>query len=102
MKIKVGTINAHLLRLSVNAPSRTHYRPKPGDDDVFFQIDPGRFRLYDPLNDPAPITKQTSAAPIAAAADDVTDAGGVSTTEFAYEHDLRDYLAGTFTSSSRG
>lgn len=62
-KIKKGTITAHLIRLSVNAPSRFHYSAKPGEDDVFFQIDPGHFRLYDPANDPTPIYVATDARP---------------------------------------
>lgn len=35
-KVKTGTITAHLYRLSTNAPSRVHYNPTPGDDDLFF------------------------------------------------------------------
>lgn len=35
-KIKPGTVTAHLIRLSTNAQSRTHYNVKPGDDDVFY------------------------------------------------------------------
>ena len=42
-KIKIGTITAHLVRLSINAPSRIHYNPKPKDDDLFFQIDAAHF-----------------------------------------------------------
>ena len=54
-KIKTGTVTAHLIRLSTNAPSRTHYSAKPGEDDVFFQIDGSHFRLYRPAQDPLPI-----------------------------------------------
>ncbi len=54
-KIKIGTITAHLIRLSINAPSRTHYSAKPGEDDVFFQVDGSHFRLYQPTQDPSPI-----------------------------------------------
>ena len=50
-KIKTGTISAHLIRLSTNATSRTHYSAKP-DDDVFFQLAGGVFRLYDETSDP--------------------------------------------------
>ena len=42
-KIKEGTISAHLIRLSTNAPSRVHYSAKPGDDDLFFQVDGSHF-----------------------------------------------------------
>jgi hypothetical protein len=88
--IKEGTVAAHLLRLSTNAKSRLHYSPKTdGSDDLFFQVDSAHFRLYDRLNDPAPIRL---GSPI----DPQPPSGGASTaetSEFAYEHDLRDYLA---------
>jgi hypothetical protein len=54
-KIKVSTIGAHLIRLSTNAPNRIHFKPKPGEDDLFFQIDASTFRLYDRGKDPPPI-----------------------------------------------
>ena len=54
-KIKPGTVTAHLIRLSTNAPTRTHYSAKPGEDDVFFQVDGSHFRLYQPAQDPSPI-----------------------------------------------
>ena len=53
-KIKEGTISAHLIRFSTNAPSRLHYTPKSGED-LLFQVDPSHFRLYDPTTDPVPI-----------------------------------------------
>ncbi len=46
-KIKVGTITAHLIRLSTNAQSRLHYNAKQTEDDIFYQIDGSHFRLYD-------------------------------------------------------
>lgn len=88
-KIKEGTVTAHLIRLSTNAPSRLHYSMKPGDDDVFFQLDGGRFRLFDPQNDPAPITEPGNVPP----PDPGASEDCVGSNEFAYEHDLRDYLA---------
>ena len=63
-KIKTGTITAHLIRLSINAPSRTHYFAKPGEDDVFFQVDGSHFRLYQPAQDPSPIYTAPGAAKI--------------------------------------
>ena len=54
-KIKQGTVSAHLIRLSTNAPSRVHYHARPGTDDLFFQVGKGRYRLYDPETDPPPI-----------------------------------------------
>lgn len=90
-KIKAGTIHCHLIRLSTNASTRLHYSAKPNEDDVFFQLDGSHFRLYDPAHDPAPI-HEASAGP----AEPTTieeDMGPGGSTEFAYEADLRNYLA---------
>jgi hypothetical protein len=88
--IKPGTVGAHLIQLTTNARSRVHHNPKPGEDDLFYQVDNSHFRLYDPSADPAPI-RVAPPAP-------VTDNRGTSEeveegSEFAQEHDLRDYLA---------
>jgi len=88
-KIKTGTITAHLVRLSVNNPSRLHYSAKPNEDDLFFQLDGGHYRLYDPKKDPAPIH---SAADISDGTSDA-DIEPQGSAEFAYESDLRNYLA---------
>ena len=88
-KIKSGTIHAHLIRMSTNAPSRVHFHVKPGSDDLFFQLDGTRFRLYEPDRDPPPI-REGSPAP-----DELppTDEDNVAGSQFAFEADLRDYLA---------
>ena len=90
-KIKDGTIAAHLLRMSVNSKSRVHYGAKPGEDDLFFQVDPKHFRLYQPQSDPAPIypgddVEQT-------VKDEVQEMAEYGSPEFAYEKDLQNYLA---------
>jgi hypothetical protein len=60
--ISRGTIRAHLHRLSTNALSRVHYGVSPnGDDDLFFQMDSQRFRLFNPAIDPTPIYPETVA-----------------------------------------
>lgn len=89
-RVKEGTISAHLIRLSTNATSRAHYNAKPGDDDLFFQLDGGHFRLYDPATDPAPIYEKPKDAvsPASKAAEEREPPS-----EFAYETDLRDFLA---------
>jgi len=89
-KIKDGTVAAHLLRLSVNAPSRVHYSAKPGEDDVFFQLDSSHFRLYSPQNDPPPIYEKTdvTSPKIEPEGDEQ-----LATNEFAYEKDLQNFLA---------
>lgn len=91
-KIKKGTITAHLIRLSVNAPSRLHYSPKPEEDDLFFQIDSNHFRLYEANQDPVPIHAENNSTPENSDSLDEEIDLNIST-EFAYESDLRDYLA---------
>ena len=89
-KVKESTITAHLVKLSTNAKTRVYYKAKPnGDDDRFFQIDGSTFRLYEPGSDPAPIyTKEFTS--IEAESESTED---IYASQFAYEHDLRDYLA---------
>jgi len=95
-KVKKGTISAHLLMLSTNAPSRIHYNPRTdGQDDLFYQIDSSHFRLYDPTVDATPIRKTNGAQAGASEADsDDEIAEDVAyTKEFAYERDLKNYLS---------
>lgn len=86
--VKQGTVAAHLIRLSTNATSRLQYSARSdGADDKFFKIDSTHFRLYEPGRDPTPISEGalTSEEPQKLTAE--------ATSEFAYEHDLRDYLS---------
>jgi len=53
-KIKEGSVRAHLIRLTTNNPTRVHYKPTE-KDDLFFQLESGRFRRYSPDKDPKPI-----------------------------------------------
>jgi endonuclease len=95
-KIKVGTVTAHLTRLSTNARSRTHYSAKPGEDDVLYQIDGSHYRHYRPGQDPAPIYPGHAAAEptkVPEGEDEEAIADPSIGGEFAYETDLRNYLA---------
>ena len=90
-RVKEGTIRAHLVRMSTNAPGRLHHGLRSdGSDDLFVQMPDGRFRLYIPGNDPVPISR-ISPAPVEPVAADPES--GPEASQFAYEHDLRDYLA---------
>lgn len=96
-KIKTGTITAHLLRMSVNSPTRIHYNVHPkGDDDLLFKVDSSHFRLYDAATDPPPIYEKsmledgTDRPEIAGPANEDENS---EPTGFAYESDLRDFLA---------
>src|SRR5262245_44385081 len=53
-EIKQGTVLAHLIRFSTNAPSRLHYNARP-EEDLLYQVDGSHFRRYDSSNDPTPI-----------------------------------------------
>lgn len=90
--VKTGTITAHLIRLSTNATSRHHYGAKPGEDDLFFQVNGSHFRLYDSSNDPSPVY-----GPEKLDVDSDETEGennhAVERTEFAYEQDLQNFLA---------
>ncbi|HHT46558.1 MAG TPA: DUF1016 family protein [Firmicutes bacterium] len=90
--IKPGTISAHMLKLSTNAPSRIHYSVDPnGKDDLFFQIDSKRFRLYDQSSDPDPIYfKQKESDIVTPGHEESEEENG---NEFAYEKDLQNFLA---------
>ena len=88
--IKEGTVAAHLIRLSTNVRTRLHYSARDdGSDDLFFKIDASHFRLYEQGRDPVPITSGT---PVPDEAEPSVSGPSLSD-EFAFEHDLRDYLA---------
>lgn len=88
--IKEGTITAHLIRFSTNAPSRLHYSVKP-DEDILYQMNGSLFRLYNPATDPTPIHSKSDTS---VSQEKLAEQAEVQTpSEFAYESDLRDFLA---------
>jgi len=93
--IKKGTLDAHLNLFSINAPSRIHHSPhQNGKDDLFYQIDSKRFRLYDPLSDPSPIyTKSLDESRSQDELIETIDELVKEQNEFAYEKDLQNFLA---------
>jgi len=94
-KIKTGTITAHLIRLSTNAKSRTHYSAKPDEDDVFFQIDGNHYRLYRPSQDPLPIHTTTTTSNRTQPLQDDGDEEEIDNQnngQFAFEKDLQNFL----------
>jgi hypothetical protein len=52
-KIKDVSVKAHLIRLTTNNRTRVHYKAS-SEDDLFFQLESGRFRKYLSLKDPKP------------------------------------------------
>lgn len=92
-RIKQGTITAHLIRFSTNAPSRLHYNARP-DEDLLYQIDGRHFRLYDSATDPLPLHSKGDLATAAIDQPQLDEPREAETpSEFAYESDLRDFLA---------
>lgn len=91
-RIKTGTISAHLFKMSINAPSRIHYNVNSsGKDDLLFQIDSHKFRLYEGSSDPEPIyEKQQEEKDIGI---NGTLGGDLEASEFAYEKDLQNFLS---------
>lgn len=79
-KIRSSSVNAHLLRLSTNAPARINYHLIPSEDDVLFKLDASHFRLYDPRHDPVPIHK--AAAKLGRSAAGYTDQAMITQEQF--------------------
>ena len=89
-KIKDGTIAAHLIRMSINAPSRPYYGAT-AEDDLLFQIDSQQYRRYNAATDPRPIYVKPEPDPDGRDGEDQED--GEASNAFAYERDLQNYLA---------
>lgn len=90
--IKPGTISAHILKLSINAPSRIYYNvDQNGRDDLLYQIDSKKFRLYDPSSDPDPIYSKPKEDEITKG--ELKNSNEENGNEFAYEKDLQNFLA---------
>jgi hypothetical protein len=98
-KLQTNSIKAHLTQASTNDPSRLHHAVKP-EDDFYFKVGTGQYRLYEPGKDPAPIhelvpgdvavqEKQTEHDE----PDLEVDATPAGSTEFLLERDLQLYLA---------
>lgn len=105
-KIKWGTVTAHLCRLSVNSRSRIHYNAKESEDDVFYQLDQSRYRRYIPEQDPAPVRQVDDNKKVAEILEgedeDPKESSIEGSGEFAYERDLRNYLAKNLNTIENG
>jgi endonuclease len=101
-KIRDTTVRMHVDGMSVNSPNRKHHMGiKPGKNfDLFYKVGPAQYRLWDPATDPAPVygknlVDATSIEDKGEAIDEsrMSDEDADSASQFAYETDLRDYLA---------
>jgi hypothetical protein len=92
-KIKNNTIQCHLIKLSVNAPSRKHYKAhEDGRDDFLYQINGNTFKLFDKTKDAIPQNIFIDNGDIGR-----TDEDENNSQEFAYEKDLQNFLAKNLT-----
>lgn len=96
-KLQPNSVRAHLVQASTNDNSRLHHAPR-SDDDIFFKIGPGQYRLYEPGKDPAPIHELVEgdvAAQESVNLDEVEESADTPTgaSEFLLERDLQLYLA---------
>lgn len=103
-KIKSSTVEMHVEVMSVNSTSRQHHpniRSGSGHD-LFFKVDRGSYRLWDPENDPQPRYKDDIEK--SKRADQNNDAKEITAensednehiSRFAYEIDLKNYLINT-------
>jgi len=97
-KLKEGTITAHLYRFSTNSPSRLSHPTRP-DEDILFQVDKNTFRLYDSEADSAPITPNSNSQLDSSNENNLLedDVEADLVREFAYEKDLKNFLAKNLT-----
>lgn len=99
-KIKSNTVGMHVEGMAINSPPRKHHpNIRPGANfDLFFKIEPGRFRLWNRETDGEPKYREDflkGESQREAEASDVEESDGDynGQTEFAFERDLRNYLA---------
>lgn len=100
-KIKRATVMIHVDAMSTNAATeRKHHKPvRPGSGhDLFFKLGKSQYRLWDPERDPPPVYGETSSVEGVDASmrpDDSSEEADdyEAEREFAFEKDLRNYLA---------
>ena len=109
--IKTTTVKRHVDGMSVNSASRQHHPSiKPGSGhDLFFKVGRGDYRLWDSEKDPQPLYKADIEKSKSVVTDDDAEEFGEEAPEddgyssrFAYERDLKNYLANTLGSLEPG
>jgi len=99
-KIKSNTVGMHVEGMSVNNPTRRHHPSiKPGRSfDLFYKLGPNQFRLWAKDSDPAPKYKEDfDKQPVYGEDGPLEVDEPDPTKEFAFERDLRNYLAKNLT-----
>lgn len=101
--IKSNTVGLHVNGMSVNSELRKHHpniKPNSGHD-LFYKIGNGQYRLWDKNADPAPIymniangkDSESEESYDDESTDEYNEISEGSAGEFAYERDLKNYLA---------
>jgi hypothetical protein len=110
---KINTVQMHIESMSTNNPLRRHSpnaHPASGHD-VFFKVGPGEFRLFIPGSDPAPLYKPDFDRMLLTTGlqqedEEETEADEIrlplASSQFAYEADLKNYLAQNLQSIEPG
>jgi hypothetical protein len=101
-KVRSTTVQMHVEGMAVNSTVRKHHpNIRPGSEhDLFFKVGPGKFRLWVPESDPAPVYRDHLAGQKVAVSvekDEVEESEGeeelAAAQAFAFERDLRNYLS---------
>lgn len=101
-KIKSNTVEMHVEGMAVNSPLRKHHPNihRGSGHDLFYKIERGKFRLWNSSADPSPYYKNQATqqdvivSTNSEAADETDDESDrIISSEFAFESDLRNYLA---------
>jgi len=104
-KIKPNTVQAQIITATTNNRTRIYYNADPRND-IFFQTEPGLLRLYESESDPTPIYSAGDSVPKGITEEDEADEAEEATTEaadqFAFEADLKNFLAANLSSIEPG
>jgi endonuclease len=99
-RVRSTTVQMHVEGMAINSTTRKHHpNIRPGSEhDFFFKVGPGKFRLWVPETDPAPIYRDQLAGQKVIEPIDKEEAEDAEVEEaaaqtFAYESDLRNYLS---------
>ncbi len=101
-KIKSNTVSLHVDGMSVNSNLRKHHTNihVNSGHNLFIKVDKGTYRLWEPDNDPTPIYRSDLIAhdnkvdsKVSDIEEEYEDPEYISSSEFAYENDLKNYLA---------
>ena len=94
-KIKHNTVSMHVEGMAVNSNRRKHISTAhpSGGFDLFYKLSPNQYRLWDPETDPAPKYRDDFENDDRDNGEETDVSDNEGSAEFAYEDDLKNYLA---------